>query len=80
MKKKFILFTIIFILASSSLSSNKNRIHLKAYVPVIISITTSPEGKLEVTLNNNDAYYQLSNSNGITTDYKEASFFNLIMI
>ncbi|MCY1152319.1 MAG: hypothetical protein PQJ49_04020 [Sphaerochaetaceae bacterium] len=80
MKKKLIIFSLILFIAASSLSCNNHRIHLQAYVPTIINIFTTPEDELNVTFNNEDAYYNLSNLQGTTSNYHDAIFFNLYMI
>lgn len=80
MKKKIIALSIIFFIFSFGLSSNNKRIHLSAYVPETVNIKRTTDDQLKVTFNSDNAYYKLSNLDGITTNYHNASYFNIFII
>jgi len=78
-KRSATLFLLIFIFISG-LSCNNKRIHLKAFVPETININKTIDNKINIIFNEDRAYYNFSDLNGFTTNYLNASYFNIYMI
>ncbi len=80
MKKKSVTLFLLFFIFISGLSCNNKRIHLKAFVPETININTTLDNKINIIFNEDRAYYNFSDLNGFTTNYLNASYFNIYMI